>query len=104
MKRNTTTTIIGSGIGLTAFAAIAFGINTAYGNMVFPAERGVNFLEEKGYSQIEGGTRDYFNMCGKDDPARSYTAIHPETGQRVTRTVCYNPLLGPHAPALGMAY
>jgi hypothetical protein len=51
--------------------ASAFDINTAYGNTVFSAKRGAVFLEEKGYTNIESGGRDYFNMCAKDDTARS---------------------------------
>jgi len=94
------------GVGITAlFLGVAgIGINTAYGNVVFPVEKGITYLESRGYTNVEGGTRDYFNMCGKDDLARSYTASHPETHQRVTRTVCHTPIIGAHAPAMGMAY
>ena len=95
---------IGGVIGLAALAAGAFGINSAYGNMVFPKHRGVEYLEGRGYTDVTGGSRDYVNACAEDDTARSYTATHPETGERVRRTVCHNLIIGPHAPLLGMAY
>jgi hypothetical protein len=95
---------IGAGLTVIFIGAAGLGINTAYGNAVFPAEKGITYLENRGYRDVEGGSRDYFNMCAEDDTARSYTAIHPETGERVNRTVCHNLLLGAHAPALGLAY
>jgi hypothetical protein len=102
MKKTANAFVVGAAAIFMGVAGI--GINTAYGNMVFPAERGVTYLENRGYTNVEGGARNYFNMCSKDDTARSYIATHPETGERVSRTVCHNFLLGAHAPALGLAY
>lgn len=85
-----------------AFAAAAIGlvviVETARNNMYTAAE-GATYLQEKGYTAIQGGERDYFNMCGKDVFARSYTAQDAD-GRTVTKTVCFTPLFGPHLPLI----
>ena len=88
-----------------AFAFVAsIGLSHGMANAVFPASKGHDYLESRGYTDIQGGQRDYFNACGKDDPARSYQARHPQTQRVVTRTVCHNLLLGAHAPIMGLSY
>jgi hypothetical protein len=100
---NNTTKILGT-LGTGAIGATIIALGIAFQNASFPEHKGVTYLEERGYSEIEGGNRThFFHGCGKAT-ARSYTAIHPNTGQRVPRNVCHDLIIGAHAPLLGMRY
>jgi hypothetical protein len=78
--------------------AIAFGLVVAH-NTIYSPEKGKEWLESNGYTNVTGGQRDFFNSCGKDVPARSYQATSPN-GTRGEETVCFT-LLGPRKPWFG---
>ena len=83
--------------GTAAVFAAVVGIQSCQ-ESVHSVEDGKDYLEQKGYSQIEGGRVDYLNSCGKDVFARSYTVVTPE-GKSQDKTVCfsfntYEPIVG----------
>lgn len=67
--------------------------------LIHSVEDGQDYLEQKGYTEVSGGTVDHFNACGKNTFARSYNVTSPE-GEKQDKTVCfwfgakYEPLIG----------
>jgi hypothetical protein len=88
----------------TAAVVGVFGVATLavqFNETAHPVSQGQEYLTDQGYKNISGGEADYFNGCGKNVFARSYDVTNPRTGERETRTVCFNPLFGPSGPLLG---
>ncbi|MBU0800646.1 MAG: hypothetical protein KKA05_06540 [Alphaproteobacteria bacterium] len=79
-----------------ALLGLALAVNSCQ-SAVYTAEEGRDYLHDKGYTNIQGGERDYFNNCGEDAVARSYSAQNPQ-GRTVNQVVCFRPLLGPYRP------
>ena len=85
----------------TYFAAAAALIGVAVGvescsNAIHPAEKGRDYLQSQGYTNVTGGDRVYmWHTCGKNVVAREYTATND--GRRVTQKVCFGPF-GPRLP------
>lgn len=89
-------------VGAAALGVL--GIGTAvheFNQAAHPVSQGQEYLAKKGYTNIQGGQSDYFNMCGKNVYARSYTATDPSTGKAGEHTVCFTPIFGPHSPLFG---
>jgi hypothetical protein len=80
--------------GAAALVGVAIAIESC-SSAIHPAEKGRDYLQSKGYTNITGGDRDYFNACGKNIVARGYTATH--NGRRVSQEVCFGPF-GPYLP------
>jgi hypothetical protein len=79
-----------------ALLGMALAVNSCQ-SAIYTVEEGRDYLRDKGYTNIQGGERDYFNACGKNVVARGYSAQSPQ-GRPVNQVVCFSPLLGPHRP------
>jgi hypothetical protein len=55
------------------------------------AEDGREYLQDKGYTQVEGGDNwTYLNWCGKSVLSRDYTVTTEDGTTGVEKTVCFS--------------
>jgi hypothetical protein len=85
--------------GVFLLAALGIGAYVL-DNTIHSPGSGRAYLEHKGYKNVQGGGRDFFNMCGKNTTARHYTA-EDTNGKTVDKTVCFG-LFGPYSPLFGL--
>jgi len=87
-------------VGLVGLAVVA-GI-TSLNDAVYPASEGREYLEQEGYTNIQGGDETSFlNACfGQHTMSRKYTVDDPDTGKAMEKTVCFG-LFGPRGPLWG---
>ena len=90
--------IAAGALAVAALGGLGFGsykLETAFN----PASKGESYLEDHGYTDVQGGDIKLFNTCGKGYLAREYTAID-QNHQKVKETVCLSPLWT-HKPWIG---
>lgn len=79
--------------------SVATAVASGCADIRAPKDEGREWLEKKGYTNVTGGERDYWNSCGKNTYARGYDCTDKD-GKRVHKTVCFG-LFGKHSPLFG---
>jgi len=87
------------GAAAAGIIALAVGVASLQ-ESAHPSSEGSQYLQQQGFTRVEGGERSAFNGCGKGVMGRRYVVTNPNTHQRETATVCFS-LFGPRRPLFG---